>query len=161
MVPERSERWSSPKNLGKKTWFGIQMTNLYMFVVFIKNPKKHEREWTTECTTHGQGGTRLTIPQPHPHVQKAPLLVGESIAMRCDITCLWGGHNCWEFGGDTADVSLQKLKPFCLRHVGPSGITAWIAVHTDQRAAVRLIGVVLWFIMKTLNLYRFLNSCPN
>ena len=27
--------------------------------------------------------------------------------------------------------------------------------------AVRLIVVVLLFIMKTLNLYRFLNSCPN
>ena len=74
---------------------------------------------------------------------------------------LWGGHNCWEFGGDTADVFLQKLKPFCLRHVGPSGITVWVAVHNDQRTAVRLIGVVLWFIMKTLNLYKFLNSCPN
>ena len=74
---------------------------------------------------------------------------------------LWDGHNCWEFGGDTADVSLQKLKPFCLRHVGPSGITMWVTAHTDQRAEVRLIGVVLWFIMKTLNLYRFLNSCAN
>jgi len=43
MLWPRSDRWSSPKNLGKNTWFGIQMTNLYMFVVFIKNPKK---TWT-------------------------------------------------------------------------------------------------------------------
>ena len=33
--------------------------------------------------------------------------------------------------GVIADVSLQKLKSFCLRHVGPSGITAWVAAHND------------------------------
>ena len=150
------------------------MTNLYMFVVFIKNPKKRwtwvnnwvHNSWTRWDPLDNPTATSARAEVASPgrwikcHAVWHHLLVGLGYWGQY-VSGFGGGHNCWEFGGDTTDVSLQKLKPFFLRHVGPSGITAWVAAHTDQRVAVRLIGVILWFTMKTLNLYRFLNSCPN
>ena len=126
MLWPRSDRWSSPKNLGKKHLIWNTDDKSLHVCSFHYESKKHEREWTTECTTHGQGGTRLTIPQPHPHVQKAPLLVGESSAMRCDVTCLWALAT-----GANMSVALgwAQAEALCLRHVGPSGITAWVAAH--------------------------------
>ena len=143
-----------------------------MFVVFIKNPKKkHECEWTTECTTHGQGGTRLTIPQPHSHVQKAPLLVGESSAMWCDITCLWAlatGANMLVALGWAQLLGIRWGHHWCFPPKAKALLPTTCGTQRHHRVghgahwpAVLLIVDVLWFIMKTLNLYRFLNSCPN
>ena len=150
------------------------MTNLYMFVVFIKNQKKYMN--VSEQLSAQVMDKVGPAWQSHSRIRTCRRRLSWSAnRVPCGVTSLacgpwllgpicqwlWGGINFWEFGGDTDDVSLQKLKALCLRHVGPSGITAWVAAHTDQWAAVRLIGVVLWFIMKILNLYRFINSCPN
>ena len=135
------------------------MTNLYIFVVFIKNPKKNMN--VSEQLSAQLMDKVGPAWQFHSRIRTCRRRLSWSAnRVPCGVTSLacgpWLlGPICqWLWGG-------HKLKPFCLRHVGPSGITTWVAAHTDQRAAIRLIGVVLWFIMKTLNLYRFLNSCPN
>ena len=46
------------------------------------------------------------------------------------VGCGSGSASFEEFFGDTIDVSIQKRKPFCLRHVGPIEVIAQDATRS-------------------------------
>ena len=111
-----------------------------------------------------KGRTRLTIPQPHPHVQKAPLLFIESSAMRCDVTCLWAlatGANMSVALGWAQLLGIRWGHRWCFPPKAEALLPTTCGTqrhhHVGRGAhwpAVRLNVVVLWFIMKTLNYFQ-------
>ena len=124
------DRWSSPKNLGKKhlIW-SIYEKSIQDCSFHYESKKNMDVSEQLSAQIMDQVGPAW---QSYSCIRMCRRSLSWSAnRVSCGVTSLacgpwllgpicqslWGGHNCWEFGGDTADVSLQKLKPFCLRHV--------------------------------------------
>ena len=148
------------------------MTNLYMFVDFIRNPKKNMN--VSEQLSAQLMDKVGPAWQFHSRIRTCRRRLSWSAnRVPCGVTSLACGPwllrpICQWLWGWAQLLGIRWGHRWCLppkaeAHLSTTCGTQWH--HRVGRSAhwpaVRLIVVVLWFIMKTLNLYRFLNSCPN